>query len=65
MDGDMAEGMFKLVHDPLGESVRMTWGANAECFLTIDTYEANRHYPPYDELPTREQYLADRGLPNA
>ena len=62
--GGMAEGMFRLIHEQLGEAVRMHWGADVACFLTRDSYEANRHRPPYDELPTREEYLADRGLKN-
>lgn len=61
----MTEGMFKLIHDQLGEAVRVNWGANPECFLTKDTYEANQYDPPYDELPTREEYLSDRGIPDA
>jgi hypothetical protein len=56
----MAEGMFRTTRDDLGECVRMKWGSQPESFLTKDTYKANRHDPPYDELPTREEYMADR-----
>jgi hypothetical protein len=54
----MTEGMFKLVHEQLGEAVRISWGASPECFVTKENYEAKRYDPPYDELPTRDEYIA-------
>jgi hypothetical protein len=61
----MAEGMFRAVRPDLGDCVRMNWGASPDCFLTKDTYEAGNNDPPYDELPSEEEYKADRRGPRA
>lgn len=56
--GRPPQGMFRVHHEQLGEAARMRWGADPEAFLTRDTYVAAGHQPPYDELPTRDEYLA-------
>ena len=58
METEMAESMFRTMRPDLGECVRMNWGASPDCFLTRDTYEARAHQPPFDELPTEEEYKA-------
>lgn len=60
MGQSMAEGMYRTSKPGLGECVRMDWGAEPESFLTKDTYVARRLLPPYDELPTEEQWRQDR-----
>jgi len=57
----MAKGLYRTHKDELGACVCMDWGTNPETFLTRDTYVANRHEPPFDELPTREEYEAQNG----
>jgi hypothetical protein len=55
----VARGMYRTVKRELGECVRIAWGAEPESFLTRDTYEANRHHPPFDDLPTEEEFKRD------
>ena len=53
------KGLYKH-HDPeLGEVVAMDWGGvqTFERDMRRHHYEASRYQPPFDELPTREQYL--------
>jgi hypothetical protein len=57
----MAKGLFRERDPQLGPCAFMDWGLKpgVEGFIARDTYEANGHQPPFDELPTREQYAAN------
>ena len=56
----IGKGLFRARDPQLGDCAYMDWGTlqNPEVFLTRDTYEANGYAPPFDQLPTREQYVA-------
>ena len=53
----MDTGLYRTTKLILGDCVRMKWTTNPELFLTRDTYEANRHHPPFDDLPSEVEYL--------
>ncbi len=50
------EGLFRTTRPELGECVRVKKVRDVDLYLTRDTYEANRYQPPYDELPTEEEF---------
>lgn len=52
----MTTGIYKTADAELGDCVRIDWGADPKCFLTVDSYRAGGYQPPYDELPTKEEY---------
>lgn len=56
----MVEGWCRVNHESLGECVRIAWGQSDDSFLTKDAYVSGRYQPPYDELPTRDEYVSDR-----
>lgn len=53
----MNTGLYRATKPIIGDCVRMNWTSNPESFLTRDTYDANRHHPPFDDLPSEEEYL--------
>lgn len=55
----MAKGLYKTERPQLGECVRMdTPAVEPQAYLTRDTYRANGYQPPFEELPTQEEYEA-------
>lgn len=57
----MAKGLCRTSKPQLGESARVDWGStDGEPYLTRITCEANRYEPPFDQLPTRDEYEAVR-----
>ena len=55
----MGKGLYRTSKPQLGECARVDWGSTeGEPFLTRDTYEINRYEPPFDQLPTQDEYEA-------
>ncbi len=56
----MTRGLYRFEHPELGRVVAVSGGAAAgvEEFLPHETYVERGHEPPYDDLPSAEQYKA-------
>lgn len=56
----IGKGIYRAGDPKLGEVAYVDWSTinSAEPFLTRDTYEANGYEPPFDQLPTKEEYRA-------
>lgn len=55
----MKRGLYRTNDPVIGECAYVDWGGtDGKPFLTRDTYEANRYQPPFDQLPTQEEYEA-------
>ena len=59
MEALMRKGQYRTDKPQLGQCARIAWVVgDVEPFLTRATYEANRYEPPFDQLPTQEEYEA-------
>lgn len=49
--GDMANGLFRD-----GDHAQVSYDGKASIPITREQYESQGHLPPFDMLPTREEY---------
>lgn len=63
----MPNGLYKGPLDSrYGEWVWLDWPIQeGAAFVTRDLYEARSYQPPYDELPTKEEYDARSNRPGS
>jgi hypothetical protein len=55
----MRKGLYRVERGLLGAVAYVDWGAaEGEPFLTRDLYIMNGYKPPFDELPTKEEFEA-------